>query len=329
MKKIILTLTLWLVLLQSWAQKTINFSGEIKNANPAELIYLGLDGVLLPLKISENGITSVESDIQQTPSFFYFAKISKRGKIENQTPRIWFQSDRIEVTMDWADKSLQIPDLMPFQSISEKIDSLKGKSQIEFILENPNTIPGLYFANEKKENISISDLEIFSQGVNEENKKTMYFKKLENYLSAKKLEPLKKGHKVEDFKLPNKEGEQVSVINGNNKTRIIALFSSGCAYSIASINLLEQLAELKNDKIELITIWEDSTKKGWLTSNQDKKDKITWTNLWDEYEFASTYLNRTMWPTFYVINEKGELTEIIKGYSKKTLNKLKKIAKNA
>lgn len=325
MKQILLTLTLCLVLFESWAQKTINFSGKIKNANPAELIYLGLDGFLLPLEISENGITSVESDIQQSPSFFYFAKISKGGKIEKQTPRIWFEGDRVEVTMDWSDKSFQIPDLMPFQSISEKIDSLKGKSQIEFILENPNTIPGLYFANEKKKNISISDLEIFSQGVNEENKKTIYFKKLETYLSAKKHEPLKKGHKIEDFKLTNTEGEQVSVINGNNKSRIIALFSSGCAYSIASINLLEQLAELKNDKIELVTIWEDPTKKVWLTTHQDKKDKITWTNLWDEYGFASTYLNRTMWPTFYVINEESEFTEIIRGYSKKSLNKLKKI----
>lgn len=323
MKNLFLTLALCLSIYQVQAQRTVNFSGQIKNTNPAELIYLGLDGFLLPLRILENGTFSVNGDIQQTPSFVYFAKITKRGKIEQQTPLIWFESDSLEITLDWSDKSFQIQDLMAFQSISEKIESLKGKSQIEFILKNPNNIPSLYFANKNKENFSISDLEMFSQKVSEENKNTIHFKRIENYVSAKKLKTLKKGDKVEDFKLPNREGKQVSAINGSNKKRIIGLFSSGCSFSIASINLLEQLAELNNDKIELITIWEDPTKEVWLNSNQDKKEKITWTDLWDEYGFASTYLNRTMWPTFYVINEDGELTEIIKGYSKKTAGKLK------
>lgn len=325
MKNLFLTLALCLSIYQVQAQRTVNFSGQIKNTNPAELIYLGLDGFLLPLKILENGTFSVNGDIQQTPSFIYFAKITKRGKIEQQTPLIWFESDSLEVTLDWSEKSFQIQDLMHFQSTSEKIENLKGKSQIEFILKNPNNIPSLYFANENKENISISDLEMFTQGVSEENKKTNHYKRIENYVSAKKLKALKKGHEVEDFKLPNKDGKQVSVINGNNKKRIISLFSSGCSFSISSINLLEQLSELNNDKIELITIWEDPTQETWLNAYKDKKDKITWTNLWDEFGFASTYLNRTMWPIFYVINEEGQLTEIIKGYSKKSAKKLKRI----
>lgn len=325
MKKLFLTLAFCLSIYQVQAQRTVNFSGQIKNTNPAELIYLGLDGFLLPLRILENGTFSVNGDIQQTPSFVYFAKITKRGKIEQQTPLIWFESDSLEVTLDWSEKSFQIQVLMPFQSTSEKIENLKGKSQIDFILKNPNNIPSLYFANKNKENISISDLEIFSQGVSEENKKTIHYKRIENYVSAKKLKVLKKGQKVEDFKLPNKDGKQVSVINGSNKKRIISLFSSGCLFSVASINLLEQLSELNNDKIELITIWEDPTKETWLNAHQDKKEKITWTNLWDEFGFASTYLNRTMWPIFYVINEEGQLIEIIKGYSKKSAKKLKRI----
>jgi thiol-disulfide isomerase/thioredoxin len=325
MKNLFLTLALCLSIYQVQAQKTVNFSGQIKNTNPAELIYLGLDGLLLPLKILENGTFSVDGDIQQLPSFVYFAKISKRGKIEQQTPLIWFERDSVEVTLDWSNKSFQVQDLMPFQSTSERIENLKGKSQIEFILKNPNNIPSLYFANKNKEKISIRHLEIFSQGISETNKNNVQFKRIENYLSAKKLEPLKIRNKVKDFKLPNKEGEQVSIIDGSNKTRVIGLFSSGCLFSIASINLLEQLAELNNGKLELITIWDDQTKKTWLNTYQDKKDKITWTNLWDEFGFASTYLNRTSWPTFYVINEEGQLTEIIKGYSKKSAKKLKRI----
>ncbi|UJP65107.1 thioredoxin domain-containing protein [Mongoliitalea daihaiensis] len=325
MKKVLLILTLCSVLFHAKAQKNVNFSGEIKNFNSAELIYLGLDGFLLPLKVVENGTFSVNGNIPQTPSFVYLAKISKRGKIEKQTPLIWFEGDSLNLTLDWVDKSFEVLDFSPFQSISEHIETLEGKSQIEFILKNPNSIPSLYFAEMNKENMSISDLKIFSQEVSEENKQTIYYKRIENYLSAKNRKALKKGQKVEDFKLPNKEGKQVSVINGNTNKRIISLFSSGCVFSIASIDILEQLSEMNNDNIELITIWEDPTKETWLNAYQDNKEKITWTNLWDEYGFASTYLNRTMWPMFYVINEEGQLTEIIKGYNKKSAKKLKKI----
>lgn len=323
MKNLFLTLALCLSIYQVQAQGTVNFSGQIKNTNPAELIYLGLDGFLSPLKILEDGTFTVDVAIHQTPSFFYFANISKKGKIEQQTPLIWFEKDSIEVNFDWSNRPFQIQGLMSFQSISEKIEALKGKEQINFILNNPNSIPSLHFANEHKEKISISDLETFLQNVNEEYKNSIQLRRIESYVSAKKLKTLKKGEKVKDFKLPDKDGNQISAFNRSDKKHLIAIFSSGCSFSIASISLLEQVVELNNNKIEVITIWDDKSKDTWLNTHQDKKSKITWTNLWDEYGFASTYLNRTMWPVFYVFNEGGELTEIIKGYKKKTARKLK------
>ena len=323
MKKILFISILCLLMFQSQAQKNVNFSGEIKNLNLGELIYLGLDGFLLQLNLLEDGTFSADGNIQQTPSFFYFAKISKRGKIEKQTPLIWFEGENVEVTIDWSDKSFRVQELLPFQSISEKIEDLKGKSQIEFILKNPDSFPSLYFANMYKERISIRDLEILSEGINEENKNSVLFKRIENYVAAKKLETLKIGNKVVDFKLPNEEGKQVSIIDGSNKKRVIGLFTSGCWFSIASIDLLEQFADLSNDNIELVTIWEDPSKETWLYAHKDKKERISWTNLWDEYSFASTYLNRKMWPTFFVINEEGKLIKKFEGYSKKSAKKLK------
>jgi hypothetical protein len=323
MKKLFLTLILSISIYQVYAQRMVNFSGQIKNTSPEELIYLGLDGFLLPLKVIEDGTFSIDGNIQHNPSFFYFAKISKRGKIENQTPQIWFETDQIKINLDWSNKSFQMEDLMPFQSTSEKIESLKGSQQIDFILSNPNSFPSLYFADKNKEEMSISDLEKLSMSISEEYNNSIYIKRIESYVSAKKRNPIEKGNIVEGFKLPNKDGQYISVFNDENKPRLITIFSSGCTYSIASINLLEQLSELNNDKIEIITIWDDPTKETWLNTNTEKKAKITWTNLWDEYGFASTYLNRTMWPTFYVINEEGVLTDIIKGYDEKTAKKLK------
>jgi peroxiredoxin len=327
MKEIILTLTLGLILSQSQAQKSINFSGQIKNLKTAESIYLGLGRTLIQLKLLEDGSFSINASIQQIPSFFFFAKLSKNGKVEHQTPRIWFDKDSIEVNFDWLDKSFQIPSKMPYQSMSEKIETLKGDKQTEFILNNPINIPILYFLNENKDKISISNLEAFCQKVDEIYQSSIYFKELTNYISAKKRKPIKIGSIVEDFTLPNKDGTQVSVVNKGAKTTLITIFSSSCYSSITSISLLEQLAKINNGKIEIITIWADDTRDSWLNLDSDQKNKITWTNIWDEYRFASTYLKNTGWPTFYVINAEGRLMDIFHNYSQKTANKLKDLTK--
>jgi hypothetical protein len=323
MKKVFLTLNLLLTVWWAKAQVVANISGQIDNLNAEETIYLGVDGRLFPLKLPADGTFSFDVSISEIPSSFYLAHIPKSGKIEQKTPLIWFDSDSIQITKDWADQSYQMQGLLPFQATSEKIEALNGKDQFEFILANPIDIPSLYFAERQKENTDIADLERFTQLVKEEHRNSAYVKRIESYIAAKKRNPVKIGSKVENFTLPDKESNQVSVISPNNKTTLIALFSSGCAFSVASIGMLEKVAAMNNDKIEMITIWEDSSREIWLNTHKDEKEKITWTNLWDEFDFASTYMGKKMWPTFYVINAEGELEDIIRGYSQKTSNRLK------
>jgi peroxiredoxin len=326
-KKILFSLTLVLILSQSQAQKLINFSGQIKNSKTEESIYLDLGGTAIRLKLLEDGSFSTNASIRQIPSSFCFVTISTKGAVYQQTPLIWFEKDSIEVNIDWFDKSLQFKNRMPYQSLSEEIETLKGNKQNEFVLSNPVNVPILYFVNKNKEKISISDLEAFSQKVDEVYQGSIYFKSLTSYISAKKREPVKIGSIVEDFTLPNKDGNQVSVVNKDAKNKLITIFSSSCPWSIASISLLEKLAKINNGKIEIITIWSDDTRDSWLNSDIDQKNKITWTNIWDEYRFASTYLKNTGWPTFYVINAEGRLVDIFNNYSQKTANKLKDLIK--
>lgn len=325
MKNSLLILFLFLSIKQVQAQNTINITGEIKNTNPEEIIYIILDGSLIPLKIMQDGNFVINGDIQQIPSFFYFAKVSNRGKIEAQTSRIWFEKEQIKIMVDWSNKTFRNENATSFQSISEKIEVLNVNKNFDFVLKNSNEIPSLYFIDFQKEKISIANLEKYYKSLNEDNKKTIYANRIINYLSAKKRKDLKKGGIFENFKLPNKSGNYIDVVNDKNKIKVIALLSSGCSYSIASIHFLKNLSASNNDKIEIVSIWDDQSKNTWLYSHQDKKDKITWKNLWDEYGFAKTYLNRKMWPTFYVINENGELSQILEGYDKKTVKSLTRL----
>lgn len=325
MKIPFLTLVLCLSINHIQAQRTVNFSGQITNTNQGEIIYLGLEESLLPIKLIEGGTFSVDGITEQKISFFYFAKISKSRKIERQTPQIWFENSKVLVTVDWTNKSYHIDRTMPFQSLSEKIESMKENQQIDFILMNPNTIPSLFFAEKNKEKMSISDLDRLLKSVNKDFNDLIYLKRIESYVSAKKRDSLRIGKKVEDFKLPNENNELVSVVSNGNKPRLIAFLSSGCSYSIASIDFLVQLAELNNDRVEIISIWDDKSQYTWLNTHQDKKNKITWTNLRDEYGFASTYLKLSVSPTFFILDETGILTDIIKGFNKKTIKKMRTI----
>jgi hypothetical protein len=307
------------------AQEKVSVSGKIENVDGSELIYLGIGGGLFPLKLSEEAMFSLEADVKNIPSNFYFASLSKSGKIERLSPLIWFEKDIIEVRFDWPSKRFFMQETVSFQTASENLESMEWEQQKEQILRNPNSILSLYFADGKKDKIDITDLEGLLQDSREDFGTSDYFKRIENFVAAKKLMGLGKGTKLEDFSLPDKEGNQVSVLGEAKKPRIISLFSSGCAYSIASISMLEEISNTSGDKIHLVTIWDDPTKQMWLDTHQDYKSKISWTNLWDEYGFASTYLNRTMWPTFFVVSEQGDLLEIVEGYSKKTERKLKEM----
>ena len=327
MKKLLLNLILSLALIQSQAQQAVSFRGQIKNAKADESIYLGVEGMLLQLKLQDNGAFLINTNLQQIPACFFIASITKKGKIEQHSPRIWFEKDSIDINIDWVDKSFQVADKMSYQSISEKIESLKGNQQNQFMLSNSVNFPILYFVNENKSDIPLPDLEIFIQKVDETYQSSAYFKKIEAYINAKKRKPLKIGDIVLDFTLPDRDGNPISMNNGSQKTKLVTFFSSGCSFSISSIGLLEQLQKINNGKIEIITVWADDSKNSWLNEHLDQKRKITWINIWDEYQFASTYFNNTGWPTFYVINAEGRLIDVFHDYNQKTANKLKELTK--
>lgn len=150
-----------------------------------------------------------------------------------------------------------------------------------------------------------------------------YFLKTQSYSIAKSREPVKIGRLVEDFALPDKTGDLQSVLKNKDKTKLVALFSSGCSYSIASIDLLALLNALNTDKIEIISIWHDPDEHSWIHMHADKKEKINWINLLDQYGFTSTYFDNEISPEFFVIDLDGVLVDKFNGYNEKTANKLR------
>jgi uncharacterized protein YdeI (BOF family) len=177
MKKLFFTLLLNGTIFWALAQQRVNITGQIDNINSSEKVYLGLGSLVMPLELSADGNFNIDQTIEAIPSFFYVAKVSPRGKIERQIPQVWFVDDSVEIKINWSDKSYQIKNRLAYQSISEKIEAQNGKDQIAVILDNPNEVPSLYFAEAQKEKISFVDLERLSENFNEESKSSISGKK--------------------------------------------------------------------------------------------------------------------------------------------------------
>ena len=127
------------------------------------------------------------------------------------------------------------------------------------------------------------------------------------------------------FLLPGRKGGDEWLLKDNGKVTLICLFSSWCAYSVASVGLVESFAKLAGDKVNITIIWEDKGKHQWLNHQHIAKDNMLWQSLWDEYGFAGTYFKRKIWPTFLVVNEEGVLTQVFTEYSEKSVAKLKSL----
>jgi|GEM_PF-2123243 len=322
--KILMTLFFSFLVGFTWAQQPVVFKGQINNIKAAESIFLEFDDVLKPLELQPNGTFELLVDIPSFPATFSFSTISKKGKITPKTPRIWFERDSLFVEVNWLNGAVEMAGKLPFQELSERLEALKGKEQMNHALKHANAIPGLYFSNLWKEQMAMADLEAFLAAVPDELRDVGNAKRLENYLRAQKMRPVKIGSSVQDFQLPDSAGNSISILQNSSKKRLIALVSTGCYYSLASLHLLQELSESNNRHYDIITIWDDGSKDIWLNARKEYKSKVSWTNLWDEYGFATTYFGMSVSPSFYIVDQQGVLVDIFRGYDEKIASKIKR-----
>lgn len=324
MKNLLVILALGLICGAGFAQSAVYFRGQLTANRPTEPLYLAYEESLVPLKISTDGTFFLEGFVQQKPSFFRLATVSKQGKILPQTPYLWFDQDTVDFLWNGALGSVALMSELSIQSESEKIEALPENERIAGVIQQPNSHPSLYFADLYKEKIPILSLESMVQQVKEPFQNSIYFKRIEAFLQAQKLTPFQKGKSIETILLPNRAGERVPVFQANGQKQVLAVFSSGCSWSVASIDLLHQLTQKYPQKLKVSSIWIDFSQHVWLNAYQKQKSKITWTDLWDEHGLAAAYFRITQTPTFYLLRDDGVVEDILYNYNQKTANKLKK-----
>ncbi|MGY6523759.1 MAG: TlpA family protein disulfide reductase [Mongoliitalea sp.] len=326
MLKAIFAAILFCLSTQLSAQVTVIVKGTLASYDPSQRLYLENDGMLTTLQIQENGTFEVQQSTAQLPSFVSISTIASNGKILRQIPQVWFDSNRVELSVDLSDGSYTITSRLAFQDFADKLHTLSENERIKQALQNPQVLPSLHLVATKRESIHFNSLEEFQNAVPAELQQSDFFGRIAAYTDAKNRPAVKKGKKVENFILEDHTGSPTPLFSFNDKPKLIALFSSGCVYSIASIEFLEELYQTGSSRYEIITIWDDRSQDAFLNAYAEQKQRITWKNLLDKHNFTMAYMNTDIYPTFFIINEQGELTDVFKSYTKKSRKKILKLA---
>ncbi|HET8858899.1 hypothetical protein [Marivirga sp.] len=275
----------------------------------------------------KNGDFEMELKTEALPTYISVFYISKSNKRESLAPLIWIALESNNPTLEITDDTIKLSRKSEMQKLSERIENSEKKERIEIIQYNTSHIPALYFLDKEKENIDQEELARILEQIPAQNQSHFYAKRTNAYYAAIQREKTKKGSTLENFSLKDETGERHEMMALKNKTKIIAILSSGCDYSLASLSLLEQVSQYGNDKIEIISIWAEQSGTPWKMDERKQKEKIAWTNLWDQYSFAYHYLRVKAYPTFLIVNPEGTILDKFTGFSKRTAKKLGAVVK--
>ncbi len=319
-KSLLLILVLVFSYLLASSQKKCQISGEI--IGEGSCLYISDANEVYPLKLKD-GKFHVQVDKSQSPTCVSLVSISKRGDISYLSPRIWIDTDSVQLVFDISSDphTYRIDQKYAHQLISEKIEFADKKTQLNLIRKNIDKYPALFFLCKNKADFSLSEIMSVCTMARDLNISNRSIERIEAYASAKNKTCPKVGTSFEAFQLATRTDEMYQVEQNHDKYRLLIFVSTACYFSLSAIPDLSKLHRKYKNKVDFITIWDDNERDTWLNYKSDLKSKITWTNLWDKSKFATTYFNISTSPTFYLIDKKGLIVKRVEGMDAKKLNK--------
>jgi len=128
---------------------------------------------------------------------------------------------------------------------------------------------------------------------------------LEMYkMGISNLDKYKVGKPFLKFKLPNTQDKEVDITSYLGKITLVDFWASWCGPCRAKHPDLIKLKEtFKNKKFDILSVSSDESKENWIRAIG--KDKLTWTNVWDQNKKINNELEIQGIPFNYLIDEKG------------------------
>ena len=206
-------------------------------------------------------------------------------------------------------------------NIDKKTDSITKS----FVFNHINTDFALNYLITDKPNFSKNEIKELVKKLNNKYKSSKYAKVLNLYINNTTLQ---EGNSFVDFKGKNQKGQIIkfsSLLNAN--FTLLEFSSPHCSWCKKSLPMIKNISKM--DKVSIVTMWVNSGENDW--KEYCKSNDIKWKTLWDsqgKYGNAYTRYNIYGTPTYFLINKKGIIIKIWKGYDVNIEKEVRDIIKN-
>ena len=205
------------------------------------------------------------------------------------------------------------------------LDDTTYSLRVGYVKSHINTYPGIINLGYLKNSLPKDTVQALFNELSDELKACKYAKVIEIFLNDKISEI---GDTYHDFEAFDKNGDTVKFSNLIGKYILLDFTAAYCGPCIQSAEEMRLINNTYSDSLEIVSFSGDPQKDIWLSSL--KRDSVSWISLWDgkgRYSETSIKYGVQGYPTFFLLDTKGEIIDKWSGYGKGSLeNKLKRFS---
>lgn len=147
-----------------------------------------------------------------------------------------------------------------------------------FIRNYPNSLHSVYVLTYAMKALPKDDTKKLFESLSNELKESKYGERVKSHLYLSRTYKL--GDKMEDFHLPDTNGQQIGLCNFQNKFLLVEFWSSGCRpCRKENPNLVKNYKRFRKEGFEILGITLDERKNDWIKAV--KEDSISWITVGD------------------------------------------------
>lgn len=207
------------------------------------------------------------------------------------------------------------------------IDDTCFNLRLGYIKANLNTYPAILYLGYMKNDLPKDTVRQLFNRLTPEMKAFKLSRCIEIFLRDKIADV---GDQCYDFEAINPRGDKVTLLETSQPYILLDFTTAYCGPCMQSLSELRNVYEIHKDSLMIVSFSADNKKEVWL--NAVKRDKITWTSLWNGNGIYSETCIRygvQGFPTFILIGPDRKIADKWSGYGKGMLiEKLKSINRN-
>ena len=267
--------------------------------------YFKVNSKLFKLTLAKGSIVAPVDTIPFTLKAY---DIGKSGRLIERSATQWINSEHSSI--DIAQGKITLSHPLPVQWLADSIYGASPKQMVKWYKKYPLIFPMLYEIDQVKYRIKLKRLEQLLAFIPKKQLSSVFAKRIQAYLRYKKA-TMDTKYPIPELMVTDQSLVDVSLSKISSKKKLVAYVASGCPYSLKSLRVLDEMHQ-NISGLDIVTVWGDDTMSSSKYSAQNKKDIVSWTDQWDQYEQVKHYFKAYRTPIFWLLDETGKVLETVK-----------------